>query len=260
MPFGKFSARNITIDGTASTAPIEFFLGIQRTIYAGLEPFAKFGFNSSVSNNAYEQVWAGSTPYTYPTTAAVLSISSNDADDTAAGTGARTILVQGLDSNYDLQEETVTLNGTSTVNTVNSYIRVNRMAVTSSGTQRVNDGDITATHSGTSIAIIPAEFGVTQQLIYTVPNGYSLYLYEFAALVSNGKETNTQLRIRDFTQNTFQVREFLTHTESITIFITPLVRVSEKSDIELRSQASTGSHQVSGFFHGVLVNESEATI
>ena len=45
------------------------------------------------------------------------------------GTGARTVLIEGLDENYDIQSETVTMDGTTNVVTTNTYIRLFRMTV-----------------------------------------------------------------------------------------------------------------------------------
>ena len=40
---------------------------------------------------------------------------SDDANDDVAGTGARTLRIQGLDGSYNLAEETVDMDGTTTV-------------------------------------------------------------------------------------------------------------------------------------------------
>ena len=54
-------------------------------------------------------------------TPAVVSMASTNANDTSAGTGLRTVLLSGLDSNGNAQTETISLNGTTAVASVNTY-------------------------------------------------------------------------------------------------------------------------------------------
>lgn len=72
-----------------------------------------------------------------------LSIASTSALDTSAGTGARTMTIEGLDENYrEMPLETITLNGTTPVNSTAQYFRINRMTVITAGSTRINQGDI----------------------------------------------------------------------------------------------------------------------
>jgi len=60
------------------------------------------GYNSDV-----DTAWEMITPVgnlSYPAAALQMTVSSADADDTSAGTGARTVLITGLDANYALIE------------------------------------------------------------------------------------------------------------------------------------------------------------
>lgn len=85
------------------------------------------------------------TTYTEQTANAQRSISSNDADDTSAGTGARTVKLTYYDE--DLAgpfEETLTLNGTTAVNTVATDVCfIERMDVMTVGSSLGNEGTIT---------------------------------------------------------------------------------------------------------------------
>lgn len=85
------------------------------------------------------------TPYTEPAAAAQRSIASASANDTAAGTGARSVRITYFDGagNGPLTE-TVTLNGTTPVNTVATNIRfIESMVVLTVGTGGTNAGVIT---------------------------------------------------------------------------------------------------------------------
>ena len=69
----------------------------------------KFGKNPDVGNTE-ETIWDAGGLYSWQSAAESLEILSSEVADAAAGTGARTVTVKGLDSNYELLSETVTLN------------------------------------------------------------------------------------------------------------------------------------------------------
>lgn len=78
-----------------------------------------------------------------------VEVASASANDTAAGTGARTIKVYGLDKDYNPLIETITLNGqTPVVGTLN-FIRVFAAYVATAGSGGVNAGDIAIIRQGT---------------------------------------------------------------------------------------------------------------
>jgi hypothetical protein len=76
------------------------------------------------------------TSYSPQGTDARRSLKSNNANDAAAGTGARKIRVTYLNTSFELKTEVVTLNGTTAVNTVAADIAfLEKMEVTEVGTQ-----------------------------------------------------------------------------------------------------------------------------
>ena len=85
------------------------------------------------------------TTYTEPASAAQRSMSSSSASDTSAGTGARTVEITYYDNTgVGPLTETVTLNGTSSVNTVATNIRfIESMRVVTAGSGGANVGTIT---------------------------------------------------------------------------------------------------------------------
>ena len=108
------------------------------------------------------------------------SIVSDSANDTAAGSGARTVRIFGLDSDWNELDETVTMNGTTPVLTTNTYRRFIRAQVISSGgsvaNTNFNAGNITGTYETTTANVffrMPAGFGATRDGNYTVPLGWS---------------------------------------------------------------------------------------
>ena len=77
-----------------------------------------------------------------------LSVVSASANDASGGTGARTVEIQGLDSNWNLLTETVTMNGlTPVVTTQEHFLRVFRARVVTAGSLQSNAAQITITGS-----------------------------------------------------------------------------------------------------------------
>lgn len=179
----------------------DFFLKVSRGLVAGHTTEHKFGANLSVGTTLVPVCYGGI--YRTPTSTVTLEAISDDANDTAAGTGAREITLVYLDSNCDVQTGTMAMNGlTATTDTVTGVFRLIRLYVSSSGTYAdpntpafSQNGTITVRVSGAGAtwAQIP-EIGTTgnavgQSLIgcYTVPNGKTLYMLEPIITVDSGK-------------------------------------------------------------------------
>jgi len=117
------------------------------------------------------------TAYSPQGTNAQRSLRSSNANDTAAGTGARTVRVTYLNTSFELKTEDVTLNGTTAVNTVATDIAfLERMEVITVGTQGGgNVGTIsiyTATAGGGSVwGSIAAGDNMTYWAHHYVPAG-----------------------------------------------------------------------------------------
>jgi hypothetical protein len=122
-----------------------------------------------------EDIWTGGGVYPWLAVATALEIASLNAADAAAGTGARSVMVNGLDANYAEVTQTVALNG-GTVALSTALLRVNSVFIMSAGSGKVNAGDILVRDAGggTTRAIVPAGYGITRQSQYTVPAGWTL--------------------------------------------------------------------------------------
>jgi len=157
-----------------------FELQVARGQISGHTAVQILGYNNDV-DIAWEPIWSDGT-ITFPTVATVMKISSSSTEDTAAGVGARTVVITGVDGNYDVISEIIILNGQTPVNTVNLYFRINGLAVssggsngTASGTIYAGDGVVTAGVPATVFDQIPVGWNTRQTATYTVPAGYTAY-------------------------------------------------------------------------------------
>lgn len=138
-------------------------------------------------------VWEGNSVYPLLNAASQLEILSSSASDAAAGTGARSFTLQGLDANFNQISETVALNGVTPVATANAYLRVNRLLIQSAGSGLTNAGTVTlrVVGGGTTQGIAAAGTGPAKTGVYTVPAGFTLLLTEMEFDVSGGGTANT---------------------------------------------------------------------
>lgn len=222
---------------------------------AGFNQVNKFGHNSNVGNSNFEDVWETGGTIQWPTSAQTYDIVSDDTNDTSAGTGARTVEIEGLDGSYVEQSETVTLNGTTPVTTVNSYLRVFRGKVMTAGSGGENAGSLTATQNVSGYVawtIVPT---ANQSLVaaYTVPAGKTAHLLTWFIGLKTGKATDILMQVRPENE-VFQTKRWLTVDEATTQVWNPYLNIAEKSDMRVRTKASTGSHEVSSGFDIILVD------
>ena len=200
------SCNNVNTTGSTvpGSADIDFYLAVAKGDFTGYSNVSKFGRNPSVKSADYETLWDGSNLYPWPTAAETLNVVSTDADDSSSGTGARTVEIEGLDSNWDVLTETVSMNGTTNVTTTNSFLRVYRVRVVTAGSTGVNEGTITCTNTTSSnviaqISVDNSGFGQSLMALYTVPAGKTAYLINFDFSSAKDNEHTFRLLSRDNT-------------------------------------------------------------
>jgi hypothetical protein len=253
-----------SISRVGVTEPFE--LQVARNQITGHSNVLVAGTGTSVGTST-TTLWSQNTIYTYLSTAAVMQISSSSANDAAAGTGARTVAIYGLDANYNQINETVTLNGQTAVNTTNSFLRVFHLAVVTAGSGEAAAGTIYA-GTGTVTAGVPAVvYGVytsgngSTACIWTVPAGYTAYITNYSAGYGNAITAygTAFLAVRPFGSvfdTASQVRVSNGSQGWIT-FNYPIL-VEEKSDIEIRANSTTASANVVAEFQIVYIKNDGA--
>jgi len=147
------------------------------------------GLSTSV-NNVWSDVSDLGGVLTQPAAAGALSLVSSSAADTAAGTGARAVRVEGINAAGEALEETVALSGTTPAAGSN-YLHINRITCVSFGSGESNAGDITASIGGVAQCRAVTGWGVSQSTIYRVPAGYRMWLGTFFLNALNGTNTTS---------------------------------------------------------------------
>jgi hypothetical protein len=170
-------------------------LDIARGSVSGFSSVNKFGRTSNADADVATDIWDGANAtddideWVAPTQARTHAIVSSSTSDTSGGAGARTIRIYGL-TDWDTKEtsEVVTLNGTTPVNTANSYVIIHRMKVLTAGASGPNVGyiDATAATDATITAMILPLEGQTQMAVYGIPSTQTAYVTGFYASVLSG--------------------------------------------------------------------------
>lgn len=166
----------------------------------------KFGRNNNVDTSSDpEDVWNGGGLYTgHPTgSPELVTIVSSSTNDASGGTGARTIRIFGLktSTSTEYESEDITMNGTTSVDSANSWYRINRAYVLTAGSANGAVGNITIAHKVTTanvFAVMPATFNQTTICAWTVPYGKTAIVRAATASIirSAGAAGSATLSIR----------------------------------------------------------------
>jgi hypothetical protein len=253
----------------------EYGLQVARGLVSGVTSVNKFGAAPDGIQLTATDVWtrADATPtqqiWLAPTAArihAIVSSSAND-DGDPAGTGARTIRVYGLKT-WDLAEtsEDITMNGTTPVNTAQSYVIIHRMKVLTCGSAGPNAGTIIATAATdtTITAVIPPADGQTEMAIYGVPSIQSFYVTRWSAEIakSSGTASHATFELRVNENPNVQTTAYLrkndlsvqsTGANSVQkVFYNP-IKFAGPCIIKVRGMASAADVDAKSAFDGYLV-------
>lgn len=231
--------------------------------FQGYSIVNKFGLNPDIDSGATtEDIWGGDGVYTgWATSAETAQVVSSSANDTAAGTGCRSVRIIGLDANYAIQSETIATAGTGTSNGSLSFIRVHTASCLTAGSGGVNAGAITIRQSTTTanvFLIMAAGRNQSNCSCYTVPAGKTAYMRNLHVAV--GTAANVAIDGNIWTRpfgGVFRSRRpyFASDAFRMNDVIYGGLVFTEKSDIILRNNScSANNTPVNGGYDLVLVD------
>lgn len=209
-----------------------------------------------------ETIWEEGGIYTFPSSATTMTLSSSSANDTSAGTGLRTVTVDGLDTNHAEITEVVTLSGQTGVTTTNSYLRVNRITGSTAGSTKSNEGTVyigtgtvTAGKPANVFNLIEIGSNISHSGFFTVPAGKEFYIPSAIISVESGKFVEITLVITAENGVPLQINQW-DISGSVVLFNTQITQIiAAKTDIEFRATNSTGGggdSKVKETFYGIL--------
>lgn len=229
------------------------FLNATRGLIRGGEVrniFGKALGTNSVVTGSYRTPWELAADYVFPPSALAMSVTSDIG--TTADDGV-TVLIKGLDADYNIKTEVATItNGTPYV--TEAFLRINDAVVLSGNPT----GNISVVNGATTYAKILAGTGKNQAAVFSVPAGHCYYLYRIDAFAtdsnggkaaffrnyvgSNGSGVEFRVAETQFFENMSIQRRF------------PF-KYDEKSDIKMQLKSSSGSIDGSIFAEGLLLKE-----
>jgi len=240
----------------------DFIVAVARGKVPGVTRFYKIGKNADVDTGASEDIISQGGTWAAPTTAEKVSIVSSSTNDNSNGTGLRTLTITGLDDTYAEISETITLNGTSAVLSVNKYWIVHRMIGSTAGSTSANVGTITCTSTAANSSIQqqmqPTE-NQSQSIVYQVPLGKSLLLYDWAISTASTGFTTGNLLIKPF-GGVFNTRGNTVvngsgSTSDMYDFHIPL-RLTEKTIVKVTATVSANNQSISATMQGIVIDNT----
>lgn len=214
-----------------------------------------YGFQVSVTTTNIP-VWEVAGAYAYPASATTMHLASSV--NTGPDLSGTTIIIRGLDANYDQISETVALTGTTVAVTTKSYLRITSMAVTAGvPTGTITLKDLTNT---TTYAQINPSIGRSQMAIYTVPAGYTFYLSRIDAYTSANGSSADWVQYRNVQTSSTGVVTLTQQAPFTNTYHAQRVMprpFTEKTDIQLQAKTSANTYAVSIAAEGYLVKNAD---
>jgi hypothetical protein len=171
-------------------------------LVTGTSIIQQFGTGPVDSTERQLRGTSAAASYTFLDAAVAMEVVCANANDTAAGTGAREVFVDGIDGAGAVKTETIATNG-GTVALSGTWLRINRCYVTKLGSSpqvgNSNAGAITVQTAGGGAvhATIPADQGQSEIAGYAIPAGKVAHIHGLAISMDTGKSVTVKLYTRN---------------------------------------------------------------
>lgn len=174
-----------------AAANSDFQLEVGKGNIEGYSPIFFSGENFNIGASEVT-LWGKETLYAFPSSAAQISVVSTSANDTLAGTGARQVVVIGLDASHNPLVEIIDMDGVSQNSSASSFFRVSSFSVFTHGSLNSNAGDIEVLHGANSVAFMVAGEGQSRECVGTVPAGKTWFAQGLSVLVGRADEVDVR--------------------------------------------------------------------
>lgn len=218
-------------------------LSIAQGEVRGHAPRNIFGYQLAVTTT-FIPAWEYATSYVYPTTGLLMSVSSTDAGD-----NGDPVKIIGLDTDYNVIEETVTLPGITT----KQFFRINDVLYLGTGG---NAGLISVSNGGVNYGAIRIGDGRNQASIFTVPAGKCFFLYRIDAFSADSTAAKPGIFKNVSINSTGQAFDVARTTFFNNMNIQRRIpfKYDEKTDIQFQVRTPSGTHEMNVFAEGILTD------
>lgn len=194
------------------TGPKSGDLEISRQAITGCRIIDVYGCNEDVGPTL-EDVWPAGGLRAVVTSSTAITASSTDAQDTAAGTGIRTVRASCLDSNLNELDVDMTLDGlNNVVSTETDILHIQKVEATECGSTGWAEGTVTFTVQGSVQATITPGRNESILTHLVVPAGQTAYIDRLYMNAGRGADVQGTLLIREVGSELWKiVRQLIVH-------------------------------------------------
>jgi hypothetical protein len=144
-----------------------------------------FGARANIGGS-FGDLWERSVDMVYPSQATVASVVSSSANDGAAGTGAQRLRLVGWNSSWQLDEDQLEMNGTTTVTGTVKFWRIISARVVRVGSTGKNAGSITVNLDTQVAAVVSINDNRSIGGQFTIPPSKTGIVLNFFATAAMG--------------------------------------------------------------------------
>ena len=238
---------------------------------SGYELVQKFGTNEAVGTS-YVPVASGGV-YQTPMSTGAIAVrikAGGNANDTAAGTGAREVTIYGLDENFEeVSEAIATAGALASSSTTTTFTRIYRARVTASGTYATSaagshSAAITIEDASANIwAVVPFDgfpYSTTEIASYSVAAGEVAYLLHIDTYTDSTKTTEILFFVREDADGAaapYSPMRVLAHFhqkggEDSRMYTHAPIKITGPADMGFMAKVDTGTATVSAGFELVI--------
>lgn len=193
------------MDGVTELGPPkDYFIELALGNIPGSTGSGKVSTTGVSTNAGYTPIWGGPLPMVFPVVAETWNISSSSDNDTLAGSGARTVLVNYLDFSYVQKSVVRDLDGENSIQIATDCYRPTNIIVIDSGALKNNEGTLTMVDSvtGNPRGFVMPTIGNSQDTYITVPAGKTLLQIKASPYLGKDDSGNLKGLIEFFGTNT----------------------------------------------------------